>query len=67
MSKVCVYPFEQYIQYTDKDQILTCKVEGTWDISDLRNIKFNLFNGKYSTTVSITYQKLLTLSLSLFV
>ena len=38
MSKVCVYAFEEDIQYADKDQILNCKVEGTWDISDLTNI-----------------------------
>ena len=27
------YPFEEDIQYADKDQIPNCKVEGTWGIS----------------------------------
>ena len=42
--KVWVYPFEEHIQYADKE-ILSCKVEGTWDISDSRNTKLCLFNG----------------------
>ena len=31
-----VYPFEENIQYADKNQILNCKVESTWDIFDSR-------------------------------
>ena len=28
-----------------KDQILNCKVEGTWDISDSTNTKLSIYNG----------------------
>ena len=43
-SRVWVYPSEDDIQYADKDQILQCRIEGIWDISDSRNTKFKLLN-----------------------
>ena len=39
-SKVLIYPFEEDIQYYDKDQMVNWSIKDTLDISDSRNTTY---------------------------
>ena len=58
--KIWIYPFEEDIQYADKDQIANCKIGDTCDISDSRNTTYlkgmifsNYFKSILETSVSV--------------
>ena len=38
------YLSSEDIQIAEKEQVLHCKVEGEWNLNDLRNIKYVLRN-----------------------